>query len=128
MNKSKVWEIMSYSWTEIGLTDAEYFRMAKTIEFEPRDWNELDRIIFKDVCASFAVDSFLAFPLCLWMLMPDWGFDINYLRERIKRWYSKPYFVHFLNPLRLLGYPVAILFALSGRKKLKSALRKMYGA
>ena len=128
MNKSKVWEIMSYSWTEIGLTDAEYFRMAKTIEFEPEDWNELDRIIFKDVCASFAVDSLLAFPLCLWMLMPDWGFDINYLRERIKRWYSKPYFVHFLNPLRLLGYPVAILFALSGRKKLKSALRKMYGA
>ena len=128
MNKSKVWEIMSYSWTEIGLTDAEYFRMAKTIEFEPGDWNKLDRIIFKDVCASFAVDSLLAFPLCLWMLMPDSEFDINYLRERIKRWYSKPYFVHFLNPLRLLGYPVAILFALSGRKKLKSALRKMYGA
>lgn len=51
-------------------------------------------------------------PLMLWMRMPDWGYSEEYLRTRMERWYSRPYWMNFLNPLRWLGYPLAILMAL----------------
>ena len=61
----------------------------------------------------------------LWMFMPDWGFEEAYLRRRIARWYSRPYWLHFLNPLRILGYPIALLFAWKYRTMLRGAIGRL---
>ncbi|MEO1855954.1 MAG: hypothetical protein ABGY95_01135 [Rubritalea sp.] len=121
MDKFLVWEVMSYAWTEIGLEKSDYPEYAKKIYSQCDDWKTIDQIITKDVCGSFSQDTFLIFPCMLWMIMPDWGYNKEYIKERMQHWYSKPAWQHYLNPLRLLGYPLALVFSLSVRRKLKKA-------
>jgi hypothetical protein len=123
MERYRVWEILSYAWTEIGIEDNECRSLVRKGDIGVADLDEVDRLFFRDVCASFAVESFLVFPLMLSMLMPDWGYDDEYLERRIRRWYAAPYWSHFLNPLRVLGYPVALLFAWRYRAMLRRAVR-----
>jgi hypothetical protein len=118
----RVWEAISYAWTEIGIEDEECRAIAQKAAMRPEHLPEIDKIFFKDVCASFAVDSFLIIPLMFWMIMPDWGYSETYLRKRMLDWYAKPYWSHFLNPVRILGYPVAVFFALSYRSMLRKAV------
>ena len=109
MDAYKVWEIGSYAWTEIGIEENQCERLAAAGRITVADLKEVDRILFSDVCASFAVDSFLMIPLMFWMIMPDWGYGESYLRRRMNRWYARSYWSHFINPLRWLGYSVALI-------------------
>lgn len=122
MDSYTVWEIISYAWTEIGIEDDECLTLVRKGGITVADLDEVDRLFFRDICASFAFDSFLVFPLMLWMLMPDWGYNEKYLRRRMRRWYGRPYWSHFLNPLRVLGYPVALFFAWGYRSMLRRAV------
>lgn len=122
MERYRIWEIVSYAWSEIGIDDDECRSLVRKGDIGVADLAEADRLFFRDVCASFAVDSFLVFPLMLWMLMPDWGFSDEYLQRRMTRWYAKPYWTHFLNPLRILGYPVALFFAWRYRTMIRRAV------
>ena len=122
MDRYYVWEIISYAWTEIGIEDAECRELVHKGGISKADLAHIDRIYFKDVCASFAHDTFLVFPLMAWMIMPDWGYNEEYLRKRMVRWYSQPYWTHFLNPFRLLGYPLAVLMSLKYRAMLRRAV------
>lgn len=117
--KYYVWEIISYAWTEIGIEDTECRQLVLKGNISADDLKLVDRIIFRDVCASFAFDTFLIFPLMLWMIMPDWGYEESYLKKRMERWYARPYWIHFLNPMRCLGYPLAVLMALKYRSMLR---------
>lgn len=128
LDRFRVWEIVSYAWTEVGIEEDECRELAVAGNIGPADLAAVDRIFFRDVCGSFALDSFLVFPLMLWMLMPDWGFNETYLRERMERWYARPYWRHFVNPLRVLGYPVALLFAWRYRSMLRRVVLKRAGA
>lgn len=128
MDVRTVWEIISYAWTEIGIDETECQALVQKGGIGMGDLDEVDRLFYWDICASFAVDAFLVFPLMLWMLMPDWGYSDQYLRNRIARWYGRPYWVHFLNPLRVLGYPVALCFAWSYRARLRRAVHVLAGA
>lgn len=112
---------MSYAWTEIGLEEEDFSQHAVEIYECYKDWQKVSSIITKDVCGSFAIESFLLFPCMLWMIMPDWEYDLDCLKMRMEKWYSKPFWVHFLNPLRILGYPVALLLSWPVRKNLKKA-------
>ncbi len=123
MDHYRVWEIFSYAWSEIGIDDVECDHLVRMGAIGVSDLAEVDRLFFRDVCASFAVDSFLVFPLMLWMIMPDWGFSEAYLRRRMNRWYARPYWSHFLNPLRVLGYPVALVFGWSYRRMFRRVVR-----
>ncbi len=123
MDHYKIWEVISYAWTEIGLEDEDYPKYAAELKSEYGDWEVISRIIYKDVCGSFALDSFLIFPCMLWMIMPDWCYDEKYLQERAHNWYQKPYWLHFINPLRILGYPVALALSSSVKNKLKNAYK-----
>lgn len=120
-----IWSVVSAAWTEIGLGDEEYPRYAQRVFAAYSDWEEVNAIIIKDVCASFAFDQFLYFPCMLWMWMPDWGYDEDYLRKRMSKWYGRPYWSHFLNPFRILGYPLALLFSGEVRKKLEKEYKKL---
>ena len=121
MDRLKIWSVASYAWTEIGLDDDEYPKHAEAIQEDFADWKTVNAIFTKDVCGSFAVDTFLIFPCMLWMIMPDWGYEEEYLKSRMDKWYSKPYWFHFLNPARLLGFPLALVFSMGVRRKLKRA-------
>lgn len=123
MERYPVWETLSYAWSEIGIEEDECWSMVRKSGIGLADLPEVDRVIFRDVCASFAVESFLVFPLMLWMILPDWGFREDYLRRRVSRWYARPYWTHYLNPLRCVGYPVALLFAWRYRSMLRKAVR-----
>lgn len=118
MDRYYVWEIISYAWTEIGIKEDECLRLVEKSGIRSEDLAEVDRICFRDVCGSFAYDSFLIFPLFLWMNMPDWGYNEEYLKKRMSTWYSRPVWHHFLNPMRWFGYPVALLLALKCRAML----------
>ena len=121
MDKFVIWDAVSFAWAEIGLEDSEYPLYARKIFDSFQSWEEVDRIIIHDVCASFAFDTFLIFPCMLWMIMPDWGYNDDYLKERMSKWYSKPYWLHFLNPFRVLGYPLSLVFSYGVRRRLKYA-------
>jgi len=123
MDRYYVWEIISYAWTEVGIEASECKSLVEKGGICLEDIGEVDRIIFKDVCGSFAFDTFLIFPLMLWMIMPDWGYDEDYLRKRVDRWHARPYWAHFLNPMRVLGYPLAVLMALKYRSMIRKAVR-----
>jgi len=120
----KIWEVVSYGWTEFGIEPDECERILAPASILPADLAAVDRVIFRDVCASFSLDAFVV-SLRLWMLMPDCGFDERYLRRRVERWYSRPYWVHFLNPLRILGYPLALGIAWKYRSMLREAIEHL---
>lgn len=115
----EVWNAISMTWTEIGLDDSEYPEIAKTIKKIEPSWDKINDIIVNDVCASFAVDTILVIPF--WMMMPDWGYSEKYLLKRIEKWQSKPRWFWFLNPIRIIGYPISLLISYSVRRKLKQA-------
>lgn len=118
-----VWDAVSMAWTEIGLEKSDYPRIANRLLSLQVSWDDVQRVAIRDVCASFALEVFLIFPCMLWMIMPDWGYNEDYLRERIRKWNSKPVWMHFLNPLRWLGYPLAILSSSGIRHRLKVAYK-----
>ena len=116
-----VWDTVSMAWTEIGLEADDYPKIAERLLARQVSWAEIQRVSVRDVCGSFAFDTFLIFPCMLWMIMPDWGYSEEYLRERIRKWHSRPIWVHFLNPFRLLGYPLAFIVSIGIRHRLKVA-------
>ncbi len=122
MNPYYVWKIMSYAWTEIGIEDDECRSLVDKGEIRREHLKEVDWIIFTDVCASFAVTAFLVVPLMLWPILPDWGYSEESLRRRIRWWSAWPWYVHLLNPVRWFGYPIAVLFALKYRSKLRKVV------
>jgi hypothetical protein len=119
-----VWTTVSMAWTEIGLEEADYPPIARELLAQGADWPAVRRIALREVCGAFALDSFLIFPCMLWMIMPDWGYNEDYLRRRMQRWQRRPLWQQLLrNPLRLLGYPVALLMSRRIRARLKQAMR-----
>ena len=116
-----VWDTISMAWTEIGLEEDDYPRIADQLLSQSVSWNAIQQVSIRDVCGSFAVDTFLIFPCMLWMIVPDWGYNEHHIRERIRKWNSRPIWIHFLNPIRLLGYPLAILMSRGIRRRLKVA-------
>lgn len=123
-----IWDTVSMAWTEIGLDDAEYPKIAARLHLHYRTWRDIDRVIQRDVIPSFALDSTLVFlilvpilQLVLINVFPDWGYSDTYLRERIQRWQRTPRWRLLLNPLRWLGYPLAWMFVWNLRRKLRRA-------
>lgn len=113
------------AWTEIGLEADDYPRIAQQLIAAGLSWQQVERIAIEDVCGAFAVDSFLIMPCMLWMLMPDWGYSDEFLLARMQKWHSKPRWQHYLNPLRVLGYPVARLFSAGVLRKLRRAYQSL---
>lgn len=119
-----VWTTVSMAWTEIGLEEADYPPIARELLAQGADWPAVRRIALREVCGAFALDSFLIFPCMLWMIMPDWGYNEDYLRRRMQRWQRRSLWQQLLrNPLRLLGYPVALLMSRRIRARLEQAMR-----
>jgi hypothetical protein len=118
-----IWDTVSMAWTEIGLEEGDYPKIADRLLSRSVSWAEIQEVSLRDVCGSFALDTFLICPCMLWMLMPDWGYSEEYLRARIRKWNSRPVWVHFLNPLRLIGYLLAILISIGVRRRLKLAYK-----
>lgn len=52
MDTYYVWEIISYAWTEIGIGDKECQDLVQEGGISKSDLSQVDRIYFKDVCAS----------------------------------------------------------------------------
>lgn len=110
------------AWTEIGLEAGEYTEIAAILKQDGATWPEVRKLALRDVCGSFALDSFLIVACMLWMIMPDWGYGRDYLQQRKQRWEGRPVWLHFLNPLRLAGYPTALLFSSGVLRRLKRAM------
>ncbi len=116
-----IWDAVSHTWSEIGLDQNDFVRYAEKMKRSYATWEEVELVIKKDVCASFAFESFLLFPCMLWMIMPDWGYNQEYLRRRMTKWYSRQYLFNWLNPFRIVGYPIALILSASIRSGLKRA-------
>ena len=130
MDHFVIWEAVSMAWSEVGLAPSEYPEIATELRASYSSWDEVGDVIFGDVLGSFALESCLL-PLALvpviGMLLitpfPDWGYEKSYLQERMRRWYSVPRWRHYLNPLRLVGYPLALLIAGGLCWRLKAAYK-----
>lgn len=128
MEDLEIWDIASMAWTEIGLDNSEYPKLAEKLIEKNLDWSYINKIILVDVCGSFSIASasilLILIPvLGLFLItpIPDWGYEEEHLKEKIKKWKKYPIFIHFLNPARLIGYPLSVLMVLGVRKKLKKA-------
>jgi hypothetical protein len=128
MSEFLVWDTVSMAWTEIGLGNDEYPKIASKLRKTYAKWDEVDAIIKGDVLGSFALESSFM-PLAIVPIIglffispfPDWGFEKSYLQNRISKWHRQPRWRHYINPLRLVGYPIAYLFSFNVRRKLKVA-------
>lgn len=112
MDTSQVWAFFSYAWTQTCADEDACRSFVRQTHIGMADLRVVERLLFKDICASFAVDS-------LWLLFPDWGYDAADLQQQISRWHARPYGWHLLNPLRLLGYPIALHLAWPYRAMLR---------
>jgi hypothetical protein len=132
MDHFLIWDTVSMAWTEIGLSGDDYPKIAKKLRATYANWSDVDDIIKGDVLGSFALDSLLL-PLALIPIIgmfliapfPDWGYEEAYMRARITKWGKIPRWRHYLNVLRLAGYPIAWLMSLHVRFKLKAAFHRI---
>lgn len=123
-----IWNTVSMAWTEVGLSQDDYPAIATELKAAYASWDEVNEVILGDVLGSFALESAL-FPLALVPLVgmllitpfPDWGYEESYLRKRIDRWQRLPRWRHYMNPIRIIGYPLAYIFSLSLRHRLRAA-------
>jgi hypothetical protein len=123
-----LWNTVSMAWSEVGLARDEYPEIAKELRTIYQSWEEANAVILKDILGSFSLESSLL-PLALIPVIgvflttpfPDWGYEEAYLKKRIATWEKTPRWLHYLNPFRLLGYPVAYLLSYAIRRKLKAA-------
>ena len=105
-----IWDAVSMAWSEVGPAPSDYPKIAAKLRAEYSSWDEVSDVVFGDVIGSFALESCLL-PLAIVPIIglflitpfPDWGYEEAYLQERMRRWYSVPRWLHYLNPLRLLG-------------------------
>jgi hypothetical protein len=127
-----VWDTISMAWTEIGLGPEDYPKIAEKLRSDYSNWSDIDNIIKGDVLGSFAIDSLLL-PLAFIPIIgifliapfPDWGYEETYLKARIAKWGRIPRWQHYLNLLRLAGYPIAWLISFSVRYRLKIAFHRL---
>lgn len=128
MDHLLIWHVVSMAWTEIGLGQDDYPKIAAELKLSYANWNEIDEVIKGDVLGSFALDS-LWFILAMISVvgiffitpMPDWGYEEADLRNRMIKWKKIPRKKRYLNPLRIMGYPIAWLISIGVRRKLKAA-------
>lgn len=127
-NHFVIWDFVSLAWTEIGPNEKDYDDCAKLLAEKYENWNDINRIIVRDVCGSFSLESgsllFFLVPIIGILFvtpMPDWGYEENYLKQRMEKWERSTIILKYLNPVRLLGYPIALYFVWGLRRKLKKA-------
>jgi len=128
MNDFLIWNTVSMAWSEIGLDDKDYPEIARELRTSYDRWEDINAVILRDVVGSFAFESSLlllaVIPLIGMFLItpfPDWGYEEAYLRRRMERWNRSPRWMHYLNPFRLVGYPIAFLISFPLRHRLKKA-------
>lgn len=128
MEDLKIWQIASMAWTEIGLEKSEYPKLAEELIERDLDWKYVNKVIVIDVCGSFSIMSasmlLMIIPILGMLLvtpMPDWGYNEEYLKNKIFNWKKQSLLVNFFNPVRLIGYPLSLFMVWSLRRNLKIA-------
>lgn len=114
-----IWDYVTLSWSEIGIDTDEFPSYFGKIEKHYANWHEIQPII-RDTSLCFAPQMplmFLFFPI-----IPDWGYNKDYLLEKIQKWHTTPKSRIWLNPLRLIGYPLANLMAMGYIRRLKNSI------
>ena len=119
MNREKIWEAMSYAWTEIGLDDKDFQRFGYEISAQPEDMPEFNRAVFWETCGAFAVETTFAL-LLLGMTLPDWYFPEA--EKKVSCWLRRPLILSLVNPLWIVGYPISCLMAFKYWVQLRRAV------
>ncbi len=123
MNREYVWMAMSYAWTEIGIVGSEYEDYAHKIAAHESEMGEFKRAVFFEIIPAFAVDTIFAFTF-IGINLPDWSFDSDYLNNKVNKWLKRPLVLSLLNPIWLIGYPLAIIISFAQYVKLRKAVIK----
>ncbi len=134
-----VWDAVSMAWTEIGMDEKDYLDTADKFHKEFNSWQEIQKITFDVIGAfsfgygcinlliilgfiyksTFALLLLSFIPYFFMMSLPDWGYSEEYLTEKMNNWYQQHYIIKFLNPIRVLGYPLILLFTFGHLRRLK---------
>lgn len=118
MHREKVWEAISYAWTEVGLDRGGFRRFAQDAGISPGDRRALLHAVFWQVCGVFAIETSLAL-IPMGITLPDWFFPEP--EQKVTRWLARPLLRSVLNPLWLVGYPLSCLLVDSYRYRLRQA-------
>lgn len=122
-----LWKILSFAWTELGIDESEYQRLTSRLLENEMTWAEIKTVLYRDILGYFALPSLCM--LFVWIpvlgfiftlgILPDWAFDDTWLLTQISKWKVVPYWIHYLNPLRWIGYGIAFLMSWHLIRRLK---------
>lgn len=125
MQREQVWLAASFSWSESGLEDSEYRNYAKSIGALPGESRAVAFVVFWEVCGAFAVFTVGAL-LSMGAALPDWGFKDEYVLHKVSAWRNRSLVLSLINPLWVVGYPLACVMAFGGWLKLNRNMRKQW--
>ena len=104
-----VWEILAQFWVDTWYDAEQLDAFAARLADIDVSMDELNRIVYWDVCGAFATFTLAVF-LSAGMALPDWYYPEDDARRKVASWVARPKVLSVLNPIWILGYLVARSF------------------
>ena len=104
-----VWEILAQFWVDTWYDPEQLDAFAARLSECNMSIDELNRIVYWDVCGAFATFSLAVF-LSAGMALPDWYYPEDEARRKVASWMARPKVLSVLNPVWIVGYIAARSF------------------
>lgn len=106
-SRQRAWEVFAQVWVDTSYDEQDLAQFAGILRQTGLSPRELRRIAYFEVCGAFATFS-VAVLLSAGMALPDWLYPEAQARREVADWLARPLAMSLLNPVWLLGYPLAV--------------------
>lgn len=97
-----VWEVLAQCWVDTECDAGELDALAARLWGTGLGVEQIERIVFDEVCGAFALDT-LAVYLSFGMALDPWFFPEDEARRKVQEWLDLPRWTFWLNPFWWLG-------------------------
>ncbi len=118
---------MAQFWVDTWYDDEELDRFADRLAPCGFSLEELDQIVFREVCGAFALFTVGVF-LSFGMALPDWYYPEEEARQKVADWLERPRIYSLLNPFWVAGLLSARSFIRQDWRKLRGKVAERVGA
>lgn len=122
-----VWEVLAQCWVDTEYDAAELDAFAARLHATGMDVEQIERIVFDEVCGAFALDT-LGVYLSFGMALDPWFFPEDEARRKVAAWLGRPRWHAWVNPFWWLGWWAARYHVRDDWRALRSRLTTLGGA